>query len=158
MRWIDEASKHLGLAEIPGKQHNPIITSWLIRLGAWWHDDETPWCGVFVAHCLRATGFDLPRHWYRARAWADWGTALVAPAYGCVAVFERHGGGHVGFVVGVDYFNRLIVLGGNQGNEVSLAAFERNRVLAYRWPPGQPLAQTTLPIITLDSASSTNEA
>ena len=51
LAWIKEARKHIGLAEIPGKQHNPVIVNWLTALGAWWNDDETPWCGTFVAHC-----------------------------------------------------------------------------------------------------------
>lgn len=132
--WIAEARKHIGLAEIPGKRHNGVISGWLRALKAWWDDDETPWCGTFVAHCCRAAGRDLPQHWYRAKAWADAGTRLPRPAYGCIAVFERAGGGHVGFVVGQDGAGNLLVLGGNQGNKVSIAAFERSRAIAYVWP------------------------
>ena len=132
--WIAEARKHIGLSEIPGKNHNPVIRNWLISLKAWWQDDETPWCGTFAAHCCRQGGRDVPQHWYRARAWADAGTRLSRPVYGCLAVFSREGGGHVGFVVGQDGNGNLLVLGGNQGNKVSIAAFPRSRVLAYVWP------------------------
>lgn len=132
--WLVEARKHIGLKEIPGKQHNPTIIKWLNALKAWWQEDETPWCGTFVAHCCRTAGRDLPRHWYRARAWADAGTRLSKPAYGCLAVFERSGGGHVGFVVGLDSAGNLLVLGGNQGNQVSIAKFAPARVTAYVWP------------------------
>ena len=108
--WLAEARKHIGLAEIPGKNHNPTILNWLTTLKAWWKEDETPWCGTFVAHCCRTGGRDLPQHWYRAKAWADAGTRLNKPAYSCIAVFERAGGGHVGFVVGKDRNGNLLIL------------------------------------------------
>lgn len=132
--WIAEARKHIGLSEIPGKQHNPTIRNWLIRLGAWWQDDETPWCGVFVAHCLRESARKIPKHWYRAREYEAYGTKLDKPAYGCIAVMTRQGGGHVGFVVGQTGNGDLLVLGGNQGNKVSVARFPRSRITAYVWP------------------------
>ena len=42
--WLVEGFKYNGLKEIPGPAHNKTIISWLTRLGAWWKDDETPWC------------------------------------------------------------------------------------------------------------------
>lgn len=137
--WMAEARRYIGLAEVPGKAHNPTIVRWLATLKAWWSDDETPWCGTFAAHCVRHAGRALPQHWYRALAWADAGARLDKPAYGCIAVFARKGGGHVGFVAGRDRAGNLLVLGGNQGNRVSIAKFEASRVVAYVWPsrPGQ---------------------
>lgn len=131
--WLTEARKHIGLREIAGKTHNPTIINWLGYLKAWWKDDETPWCGTFVAHCCRVAQRQIPRHWYRAKAWLEVGAPLDKPAYGCIVVFERQGGGHVGFVVGQDAAGNLLVLGGNQGNRVSIAPFSRSRVLGYRW-------------------------
>lgn len=132
--WIAEARRHIGLAEIPGKAHNPTIIRWLAELKAWWRDDETPWCGTFVAHCLRVAGRDLPMHWYRASAYAAYGKALDTPAYGCIAVLSRQGGGHVGFVIGKDRNGNLLLLGGNQGNRVSVAAFSPSRITRFVWP------------------------
>ncbi|WP_156496279.1 TIGR02594 family protein, partial [Eikenella sp. NML03-A-027] len=97
-----------------------MIINWLIALGAWWRDDETPWCSTFVAHCCRTAGRDLPKHWYRAKGWLETGTRLSKSAYGCIVVFERQGGGHVGFVVGQDRQGNLMVLGGNQGDAVNI--------------------------------------
>jgi uncharacterized protein (TIGR02594 family) len=156
--WLAEAERHIGLKEIPGTQHSSTISGWLSQLGAWWRDDETPWCGVFVARCFKFAGIAIPQHWYRARAWADWGYKLDAPVYGCVVVFGRDGGGHVGFCVGYDSLGRLMILGGNQGNAVSIAPFDRSRVIAYRWPPGTPLRLNPIPLIRTDAASSRNEA
>lgn len=132
--WLTAARRHVGLAEVPGKEHNPTIVRWLRDLKAWWSDDETPWCGTFVAAAFREVGIPLPKHWYRAKAWLEWGVRLERPAFGCVVVFERSGGGHVGYVVGQDQLGRLLVLGGNQGNRVSVAPFTTDRVLGYRWP------------------------
>lgn len=156
--WLTEARRHLGVAEIPGPKTSPVISSWLHKLRAWWADDETPWCGVFVAACMDPAGLRLPKYWMRAKAWAEWGDALANPAVGCVVVFERQGGGHVGFVVGRTAEGRLLVLGGNQGNKVSIAEFDRARVLAYRWPTAVPYAAAPLPVLASSGQLSTNEA
>lgn len=133
LSWIAEGRKHLGLRETTGAKHNPIIQTWLRDLGAWWDDDETAWCGTFVAWCAKVAGRDLPKHWYRALAWADAGTVLDRPAYGAIAVMERKGGGHVGFVVGQDENGNILLLGGNQNNCVSIAKFPQSRIKAYVW-------------------------
>lgn len=158
-KWIEAGRLQLGVAEIQGPQTSAVIASWLHRLSAWWSDDETPWCGVFVAHCIEAAGLQLPKNWMRAKAWAEWGSRLPAPVPGCVVVFERQGGGHVGFVVGRDQRGNLMVLGGNQGNRVSIAPFDRNRAIAYAWPTGIPLpAGQSLALMHTGGALSTNEA
>ena len=162
--WIVEGRQYVGMAEIPGKQHNPTIQNWLRTLKAWWADDETPWCGTFVAHCCRTANRDIPKDWFRALAWADAGERLTAPAYGCIAVFSRTGGGHVGFVVGRDRSGNLMILGGNQGNKVSIAKFSKDRVVAYIWPSvngakNQPAKDRyQLPVLVSNGAFSNNEA
>lgn len=132
--WLAEARKHIGLKEVPGVKHNPIIQAWLKGLVAWWKDDETPWCGVFVAHCLKAGGRDLPKNWFRAKEYETYGLPLEQPAYGCVATFTRKGGGHVGFVVGETEKGDLLIYSGNQSNGVNIAAFPKSRATSYRWP------------------------
>jgi uncharacterized protein (TIGR02594 family) len=156
--WLAYARKFLDLREIPGSQHNPVILDWLMKLRAWWRDDETPWCGVYVAHCMATFGIPLPQYWMRARDWLNWGTKLEFPTIGCVVVFSRDKGGHVGFVVGRSIDGHLMVLGGNQGNRVSIAPIDNSRVLGYRWPLQKVLAIVTLPIVTSDGKISSNEA
>jgi uncharacterized protein (TIGR02594 family) len=87
--WLTIARKYIGVAETPGKETTPIIRRWLIELGAYWQDDETPWCGVACAAWMREAGMPIPKHYYRARAWLDWGVPLDEPLLGCVVVFER---------------------------------------------------------------------
>lgn len=156
--WLQLARRDLGLRELPGAPTAPRIARWLQQLRAWWADDETPWCGTAMAAWMRAAGVAPPAAWYRAKAWADWGVALAAPVPGAVVVFQRAGGGHVGLVVGRDARWRLMVLGGNQGDQVCIAPFEPARVLAYRWPAGVPWGSAALPVIASAAASSTHEA
>ncbi len=137
--WIKIAREYLGVAEIPGASTSGVISGWLRKLKAWWNDDETPWCGTFVGYCLSEAGIVVPKYWMRALAWAEWGRPLLVPRVGAVVVFSRTGGGHVGFVVGIDPSGNLMVLGGNQANKVSIAAFDPARVVSYRWPTEQPL-------------------
>jgi uncharacterized protein (TIGR02594 family) len=160
--WLAHARGYLGTIEIAGPRTAPVIERWLARLGAPWRDDETPWCGIFVAGVLDEAGagaLPLPSHYYRARAWLEWGTPIPLPLLGCVAVFERGpAAGHVGFVVGRTYAGDLLILGGNQGNRVSVAAFPRWRAIGYRWPPAEPLPGYHAALPTGDAAQSTTEA
>lgn len=133
-KWITIAKSYEGVKEIPGTRHNQVILGWLKELKSWFTDDETPWCGTFVAHCLKNADRDIPKNWFRAKEWLSAGTAIPKPAYGCVVVFSRNGGGHVGFVVGEDEKGNLMVLGGNQSNQVCVSAFPKLRVLGYIWP------------------------
>lgn len=133
--WVVEALKHIGLKEIVGPKHSPAILSWIKNLSGWFTDDETPWCGTFVAQCLKETGRGYPKHWYRALAYGDFGTRLAKPAYGCIGVMGRTGGGHVTFIVGETQDGKYLVgLGGNQSNAVNLMKFPKSRFTAFVWP------------------------
>jgi uncharacterized protein (TIGR02594 family) len=158
--WLEIARKDIGLREIPGAPTAPKIAGWLQSLGAWWRDDETPWCGVAVAAWMQGAGVAYPKAYYRAKAWLDWGHVIAEPAVGCVVVFEREGGGHVGIVTGYDQRGRLMVLGGNQGNAVSEIPFEPKRVAGYRWPADKMALLMThvMPTVASAAASSRNEA
>lgn len=160
--WLHTARRYIGLREVPGPATNPTIGTWLKALGAWWSNDETPWCGSFVAACLRESGMGYPRQWYRARAYLDYGMKLSAPTYASLVVFERGSGGHVGFVVGRDTAGRIMTLSGNQSDAVTVAPFDAKRVLGYRWPanPDGTAAQIVLrsmPIVSARAASSSVE-
>ena len=157
--WMIEAERHIGLREIKGSKHNSTIVGWLKNLKAWWFDDETAWCGTFIAHCLKSTGHIVPKAWYRALAWLDWGQRIDNPVVGCIVVFSRKGGGHVGFVVGKNRNGNLMVLGGNQSDAVAISAFDKNRVVGYRWPSDAMIPiSVDLPLITIAGKLSENEA
>lgn len=154
--YMELAKTYLGLKEISGKLHNNTIVKWLSYLKAWWKDDETAWCGVYTAHCLKTSGYPIPQKWYRAREWATYGEVSKLE-YGAIAVFERKGGGHVGFIVDVDTHGNVKVLGGNQGNRVSEAWFTRDRLIAVRKPLGVHL-EDIAPKTEVAKGFSTTEA
>lgn len=139
-RWLQIAESFVGLHEVVGPKHNKTIIGWLERLKAWWRDDETPWCGVFVAYCMKEAGLPFPKYYMRAKDWADYGSLLrrdrVSP--GAILVFDRAGGGHVGFAVAQDA-THYHVLGGNQSNAVNIMRIGKNRLVASRWPKGEPV-------------------
>lgn len=123
-------------------------------------DDGTP-LAVAVYNGYRKAGLTPNQAFPLARAWASAGTRLEKPAYGCVVVFSRNGGGHVGFVVGKDKFGNLMVLGGNQGDAVNIKPFAKSRVLAYRWCGTQSHPaphRYELPVLGSDGRVSRDEA
>lgn len=132
--WINEARNHLGLKELNGSNKHPTIDGWAKSLGASWVAGQ-PWCGTYIAHCLKTAGVKYPKNWYRALAYAsEGGVKLKKPAYGCVAVKSRNGGGHVCFVVGRDQkTNKLVCLGGNQSNMVCFALYAESDFDAFMW-------------------------
>jgi len=157
-KWLEEARKHVGTREIPGEKHEPKILQWwkaIKRSGI--KTDEVPWCAAFVGGCLEAVGVVSSRY-ESAKSYLAWGVPMSKPTLGCIVVFERQGGGHVGFVVGEDAKGRLMVLGGNQGNVVSIAPFDRSRVAGYRWPAPVSIQLSPLPLILSAAQSSTSEA
>ncbi|EGN9571876.1 TIGR02594 family protein [Salmonella enterica] len=157
VRWVEQAKKFVGLKEIKGPQHAPeILQMWRDIKRSGIKNDETPWCAAFVGSCLERVGITSTR-FEGARSYESWGVALSRPAPGCVVVFSRQGGGHVGFVVGQDPDGNILVLGGNQSDAVNVRAFPRSRVTAYRWPAGEPMPVTDLPVMAPESFSS-NEA
>ena len=155
--WLKIARSYEGLKEIPGPRHNQTIIRWLGKLNAWWRDDETPWCGVFVAYCMQESWLPFPKFYMRAKAWSDYGSLLrrdrLAP--GAILVFDRAGGGHVGFYVGEDA-GHYFVLGGNQGNAVNVMKLGKSRLVASRWPKGEPVIGK--PVYMNGGSVSTNEA
>lgn len=159
LEWMSTARSYIGTQEIKGLKTSPVISKWLHKLKAWWKDDETPWCGVFIAHCLSENNLKIPKYWMRAKDYLSMPNTIDKPSYGCIVIFQRDGGGHVGFVVGQNDNGDLMVLGGNQGNEVNIRAFSQSRVLGYRWPGNSLLGQKyILPIISDNNGLSTNEA
>lgn len=142
--WLDYAFANIGVAEIVGPKHSPVIMGWIQAIGAKALgirvvDDETAWCGTFVGICiLRGLPNEpLPAILVRAKAWADFGVELKNRSLGAIMVFDRPGGGHVGFYLGEDATHYHIV-GGNQGNKVSKMRLEKERLTACRWPKTVP--------------------
>lgn len=157
--WLIEARKYIGEREIAGTQHNPKILKWWTAIRAPFTDDETAWCAAFVGGCLEAVGVRSSRS-ASARSYLKWGTSCP-PIVGAIAVFWRgtpsSSSGHVGFVVGKDPKDNLMILGGNQGDMVKISSFARQRLLDCRWFGALPFPEP-LAILSSDGKVSTNEA
>jgi uncharacterized protein (TIGR02594 family) len=140
--WLRMALSYLGLKEYKGPSHNKKILEWFKSIDTEFNKDEVPWCAAFVGGVLEEVRIKSSNS-AMARSYLGWGDCLGGPAVGAVVVFWRESpisnSGHVGFVIGRDKRGHLLVLGGNQGDEVSIKAFDRNRVLGYRWPIMQDL-------------------
>lgn len=139
LAWIKEARTHVGKREVGTSNTSKDIEAWQeyilgtpVKKGHWLFG--VAWCGTFVAYCLKKSGIKIPKHWYRALDYLNSGAKLKKPAYGCVAVKTRNGGGHVCFVVGRDSkTGKLVCLGGNQGNMTSYALYSDTDFEAFMW-------------------------
>jgi uncharacterized protein (TIGR02594 family) len=135
-RWLELAWADLGVAEAPGADNNSKVLRYYADAGhPEVHADEVAWCAAFVGACLERAGVAGTRS-LMARSYLAWGEPLALPRTGAVAVLSRGSDpslGHVGFLVGLTP-SQAILLGGNQGDAVSVAAFPRPQLLGLRWP------------------------
>jgi len=138
MQWMEIAWEQLGEEEIPGPKHNPEIVAYFAdSKNAGIQRDEVAWCAAFTGAVLERCGIRSTRS-LMARSYEDFGqpVPIDKPRTGCIAVLKRTNDprfGHVGFVVGWTR-DTIQLLGGNQSNAVSVANFDRDRVVALRWP------------------------
>lgn len=137
--WVQAALAELGQREVRGVEHNPRIVEYHRRTSLRAQTDEVAWCASFVNWVLFQVG--LPgTNSAAARSFETYGVKVDKPITGCIVVLARSGGGHVGFYMG-ERDGKLLVLGGNQSNSVSIALYDRAQLLCYRWP-----AQVALPV------------
>jgi uncharacterized protein (TIGR02594 family) len=139
---FDVASRFIGVREVPGKKNNPLILSMLKLDGAWPEHDEVPWCSAFVNFIAFILGLPRSRS-LRARSWLGVGLAVDLAKVGFDVVILKRGGGiqpgpevldapgHVGFFAGREP-GKIAVLGGNQGDMVSVRLFDESRLLGIR--------------------------
>lgn len=143
--WYKIAQHEVGVKEQPG--NNPRILEYLATTKLSKADrstDQTAWCSAFANLCLKTAGIaGTDSAW--ALNWQSWGKSLATPKLGAVVVFTRKGtgvnGGHVGFFV-EETASRITVLGGNQGDAVSVSTYPRDgmkgklhyKLVGYRWP------------------------
>jgi uncharacterized protein (TIGR02594 family) len=130
------AQRFIGLREIVGPLHSPLVLAMLQLDTRWVADDETPWCSAFVNAI--AWLLELPRsESLSARSWLQVGVSvpLTDAQLGFDVVVLSRGSnptsGHVGFYAGQSH-STVMLLGGNQGNAVNVTTFDRARVLGVR--------------------------
>ena len=160
-KLLVEAVKHIGVKEIVGKAHNPVILGWAgaVGLKSIYTNDEIPWCGLFIAYCAHAAGLQVVERPLWALNWAKYGNKVDEPMLGDILTFKRNGGGHVGIYVGEDT-NYYHVLGGNQNNSVSVTRIAKSRLHQARrtaWKVAQP-ANVRKVFLEAKGAITTNES
>jgi|GEM_PF-1260357 uncharacterized protein (TIGR02594 family) len=131
--WISTAEAEIGQSELKESgKHNPRIVEYHGTTGKF-KDDETPWCASFVTWCFVKSGFSGTGS-ARALSYQTFGKNVKKPAYGAVGVIDWGGGkGHVGFVVGMQGKN-VLLLGGNQGDSVKVSSFPVSKFVAFTFP------------------------
>lgn len=113
-----------------------------------------------MATVVKRAGFEPVAKPLWARNWASFGTKADKASLGDVLVFSRDGGGHVGLYVGEDA-SAWHVLGGNQGDQVSINRIAKSRLLAARrcpWKISQPSNVRPVSLAAGGGKLSVNEA
>ncbi|BAQ44413.1 TIGR02594 family protein [Methylobacterium aquaticum] len=159
--WLALAAHEIGTHEGIGKANNPTVVRYFADAGfSGVKDDATAWCAAFVGAMLQRAGHK-PSGSLAARSYEGWGVGLKEPTLGCIATKKRAGSswqGHVGIVVGANA-STIYLLGGNQGDAVSIAGFKRGEFTSFRWPADVPLpAATKLPTTIAGAKSGVSEA
>jgi len=139
-RWIPIALGELGVVEDtrPGQSNGRIEEYHAMTRAGRAHDDVA-WCASFVSWVLEQSGIRSTRN-KAAASYLSWGEECrdYTPPFGAVLVFGKRdkdakGSGHVGFCLGVSG-PTVFLLGGNQGDRVSIAPRMLADVVAMRWP------------------------
>lgn len=134
--WLAAAWAEFGVREIPGSESSAEILRYFRDAGDDQpQTDETPWCAAFVGAMLKRAGAPGTGS-LMARSYLDWGLGIDDARLGAIAVLARGDdptAGHVGFVLG-ETADRLYLLGGNQGDAVAVAGFDKSRLVGLRWP------------------------
>lgn len=143
------AQRYIGIAEMKGNKDHPLIQWWLSLCGFDTEThDEVAWCSAFVNGI--AWELRLPRSKSAAaRSWLGVGVlvdSINSAIVGDVVIMRRGEGtqpgpevlnavGHVGFFAGLSIegnITKVHILGGNQGNSVSIQSFPAVQILGIR--------------------------
>lgn len=141
--WLAEAIKCRGMREGKGAADNPAVVKFYAEAG---HPeirhDSVAWCAAFEGAMLARAGYQ-PSGSLAARSYETWGKRLHVPMFGCIGVKKRAGGGWIGHVGNVVAFDGVHVwmLGGNQGDQVSVASFPASTFTAFVVPAGFDVAK-----------------
>lgn len=137
---VDYADKYIGFHEVNDRKYLKEL------LGV--DPSRYEWCAAFINSILELNGLPgsdlVSKHPLTARSFLKWGQEVTdAPQPGDIVVFPRGNyrwQGHAGFFVvsfmdkGKEYY---VILGGNQGDEVSYEIYEARRAISVRrWPYG----------------------
>ncbi len=142
----------MGLYGMNEGRDQAAISDYLKTGGQNLDPSTTAWCAAAVNAALTKSGVQGTGS-NMARSFMDWGQPVDQPMPGDVAVFSRGDPngpfGHVGLFQGIGPDGQIQVLGGNQGDSVSMARMDPTSLLGYRRAagaaPAAPAAQPPAP-------------
>lgn len=146
--WLGVARRCIGVEEAPGDANNPqimrapeIIAATYPEMAqycSYYTGDDIAWCGLAMAFFMTMAGHrpvfgedDLHRFLW-AEAWADWGVKSSKLTPGAVVVLDNH----VALYERTEGGN-MILLGGNQADQVKESPFAESGIKAIRLPVEQ---------------------
>jgi uncharacterized protein (TIGR02594 family) len=132
---LDKAASMLGMNE---RTQRAALMDYLKTGGVNLDPATQAWCAAFVNSTLKQSGMEGTGS-NLARSFLNYGEAVDKPQEGDIVVFSRGDPkgpyGHVGFYKGMSPDGKYInVLGGNQGDAVSVKQYPADRLLGYRRP------------------------
>lgn len=166
--WVEAGIKLLGTHEGAGSADNKAIIDWAKEEGGdiakEYNHDTIPWCALFANHILTHVGLKGTETLWALDFAGKWPSVqLTGPAVGAFAPMLRDGGGHITVVVGKDQSGRIMGLGGNQSDSVTITPFPLSRLnKGFWWPDTIPVPTAigiaNLPIIKSDGRVSSKES
>jgi uncharacterized protein (TIGR02594 family) len=116
--------------------------------------DKNPWCAAFVNYCLKEKGYSPSKRFSSSFSFEedkDRFVEIKKPIYGAIRFTLRSGGGHVCLVYGKTtekklisvkgekdkkevQVEKIIVLGGNQGDQIKFETPDGTKGLRYFIP------------------------
>lgn len=147
--WFLWSLYEKGVKETPGAKSTPRIIEYrdIAKIKISGDDSDVAWCAIFRDAALEANGVPscrspMARATSRNANFIELQTGVV----GCVVEFWRgsktSGLGHTGFYVG-ESATHIQVLGGNQGDAISIASFRRDSakfgLVGFYWPKSIPV-------------------
>ena len=136
-KFLENILSHALLEETKGEKTTPELKKFYEGFPVP-QADETPWCSLFLYWCAKEAGIStLPEKSKApmARSWLKVGMdSSNIPEPGDVVVLSRGDNpvsGHVGIFCRLDG-DKVVLLGGNQGDRVSFERFGRTRIVGIR--------------------------
>lgn len=122
--------------EVAGPRSNAMVLAWIHRWFRRVDDDSSiAWCGIAMFEAHKETKRPTPKQPYRAISWLGVGSPvpIASAELGDVVILDRHPGHHVGCFVRMDG-DRVVLLGGNQGNAIREAQYPAINIIGVRRP------------------------
>lgn len=145
LRALEIAAQNIGLSE---RDQRAALMDYMETGGVNLDPATTAWCAAYVNATLQQAGMKGTGS-NMARSFLDWGRAVDEPQRGDLAVFTRGDPngpyGHVGFFDGYNSDGTIRVLGGNQGDKVSIANYSPDNLLGFRRAEGQTMQPAQAP-------------